>query len=220
MASFYMAPQPTAAGVQYTLEPYYAAGSSESKSLVLRSNPPDYFKPYSAYLTQAFGKYNPALRHPTDPNSRLPGWIFSNKQEQQVRQLVNQIISGQLAPMAAPVQTAPVLQSGLKNQFVMTAPGFQSAIPGTPTMVPISVSDGQINPRMQTISVIKPSVGETLFLSTGGQRYPMVVQSVETSGPYITGATVKLGDQTSSIKLNPELTWIVPGYDVPHSIEL
>jgi len=198
--------------VQWSLEPYYAAGATESKSVVLRSIPQDYFKPYSGYLTNLQGKWNPGLRHPTNPDLRLPGWIFSNKQEPQVRQLVQQIVSGQVAPMAAPAPT--LIQQGQPNQFAM-------AMPGQPTMVPISTTGNQITPRMQTISVIRPIVGETLYLVTGGQRYPMIVQSVEeTPNGYVKGATVRLGDQISAIKLNPNFEWEVPGYNVPHSIEL
>ena len=115
-----MGPQ-TIQQVQWTLEPYYAKGATESKSVVLRSNPEAYFKPYATYLTQASGKFNPALSHPTDPNVRLPGWIFPGRSEPQVRQLVQQIVAGQIAPMAAPTPPptqSTMLQAGQPNQFL------------------------------------------------------------------------------------------------------
>lgn len=93
--------------VTWTLEPYYAPGATESKSVVLRSQPPDFFRPYSSYLTEARGRFNPHLSDPS--GGKLPGWIFSNKEEAQVRQLIERLV--QLPPMA---------------------------IPGPPTLIPIS----------------------------------------------------------------------------------
>ena len=87
-------------------------------------------------------------------------------------------------------------------------------------MLPISTAGGVINPKMQTISVIKPIVGEILYINVNGQRYPMTVQSVDMAGEYVIGAKVKLGDNISEIKLSPEFVWIVPGYNISHSIEL
>jgi hypothetical protein len=238
---------PVAPGqVQWSLEPYYAANATESKSVVLRSNPPDFFKNYSAYLTQINGRFNPALRHPNDPNSRLPGWIFSTKQDPQVRALVNQIVSGQIPPAAShnPLPQSSNLQ-GQPNQFnMMSMPGFQApgqsgfqtpgqpglpipgtpnfqiAAPGQPTLLPINTIGGQVQPRMQTISILKPAVGETLYLVVDGTRYPLLVESVEKTGDYVTAAAVKLGDQTSRIELNKSFEWVVPSYSTPHKIEL
>lgn len=222
-------------GVQWSLEPYFTA-DGVSRSKVLRSIPGDYFKKYSGNLTQISGKFNPQLKHPNDPNARLPGWIFSNKTEQQVRQLVTAIVAGQVQPIATQAQTyqAPsMLQSGVPGQFTMQAPGFpaqqpssfQSAIPGPSTLVPITTQGGQVNPRMQAVSVLKPVVGETLYIIVSGQRYPAVVQSITEEDGFTTKAITKVGEQLSEIELVsstpfPKMKWVVAGYTTPHSVDL
>lgn len=220
---------------QWSIQPYYSAGATESKSVVLRTEPQDALKQYSGNLTALHGKYNPGLQHPQIPGARLPGWIFSSKQEAQIRGLVNQIANGQVAPM-------PQAQNafGQPNQFTMTsAPGllqpaypnqyqpgsfqpnqFQPAQPGPSTMIPITVSNGQIIPKSQTIVIPKPVVGETMYVIVQGQKYPMIVQSVVTTpnGQYVKGATVKIGDQISQIELDNNFNWTIPGYSIEHSI--
>ena len=233
----YQATTPSGQQVQWSLDPYFAAGATESKSVVLRSIPEDFFKGYLVYFTQLSGKYNGALRHPTDTNSRLPGVIFPNSKADAVRELIQRILTGQVTPQAShgPSQQTisyqqPSAIQGQPNQFMMTAfgipqnptPGFSSALPGPSSTVSISTLGGQINPRMQTITTIKPVAGETIHLVVEGQRYPMIIKSVETSPntEYVVGATVEVGGQLSSLKLDPNFHFKIPGYATPHSVEL
>lgn len=65
------------------------------KSIVVRSEPEDYFKQYSAYLSQ-LGRFNPNLRARSG-QGKEPGWIFPKSKETDVQTLIDKITSGELA---------------------------------------------------------------------------------------------------------------------------
>lgn len=74
---------------QLSLSDYFGG-----KSIVLRSDPIDFFKSYSQHLTQLGGKWNPNLKAPSGVGV-LGGWIFPKSKEAQVRNGVAQITSVQ-----------------------------------------------------------------------------------------------------------------------------
>jgi hypothetical protein len=80
---------------QLSLSDYFGG-----KSIVLRSDPIDFFKSYSQHLTQLGGKWNPNLKAPAGVGV-LGGWIFPKSKEAQVRNGVAQITSGQVQPQAS-----------------------------------------------------------------------------------------------------------------------
>lgn len=82
-------------------QPEVSLNDYTERSIVLRSNPPDFFKPYSRFLTQVSGKWNPNLKDPSRQGV-LPGWIFPKSKQAQVQQAVQQILSGQI-PAQSPV---------------------------------------------------------------------------------------------------------------------
>lgn len=104
------------------------------KSIVLRSNPADFFKNYSGHLTPLMGKYIPSLDYPVKGGAtKVPGWIFPKKNEPQVRQMLQMIISGQV-PQAAPSYQQPS-QSPSFGQTLAPTGSF-----GQPTSIAPSAS--------------------------------------------------------------------------------
>lgn len=182
--------------VNWTLNPYYKVGSTESRSIVLRSDPADFFRKYSDALGQ-FGTWNPSLVHPTDPNGRLPGWIFPSKKETEVRKLIESIINGSIEPTT-----------------------LQSAQPGSSQIIPIMTTSQEVISRVQTITLIRPIVGDTLYLSVNGIRYPIEVKSItKIQDEIITEAIVSLGTNNFTIRLS-DFKWQLVDYKVTHKIEL
>lgn len=76
-------------------QPQISLDDYTAKSIVLRAVPEDFFRPYSQFLSQQplNGKYNPNLRDPSGQGIK-PGWIFPKTKEAQVRQAIQQILSG------------------------------------------------------------------------------------------------------------------------------
>lgn len=112
---------------QVTLVDYFGG-----KSVVLRSIPTDYFKPYSEFLTGLTGKWNPYLKDPSGQGT-LGGWIFPKKNEAQVRQGVQQILTGQV-PAQAVAATGSVLTT-VQGQTLTTL-GTQQPQPFFQTQQP------------------------------------------------------------------------------------
>ena len=81
-------------------QPQLSLNSYTEKSIVLRSNPIDFFKSYSQHLTQLGGKWNPNLKDPSGVGI-LGGWIFPKSKEAAVRNGVAQITSGKVQPQAS-----------------------------------------------------------------------------------------------------------------------
>lgn len=89
---------------QVTLNDYFGG-----KSIVLRSVPEDFFKPYATFLMDLTGKWNPNLKDPSGQGT-LGGWIFPKTREIQVWQGIQQIISGQV-PAQSAIPRAPTTGS-------------------------------------------------------------------------------------------------------------
>ena len=191
--------------MSYTITPY------SEKSIVLRTTPANLFQPYSEYLKNANGKYNPNLKHPTTPDAKLPGWIFSNKHEQNVRHVAESILN--TINSQTPQTTYP-------GSSQTAYPGSsQTAYPG-PSQTAYS---GPTVPGRSTLiatpTQVTPEVGKTLYLVTPEGRYPMTITGIEKCGPYVTGADIKFGEQLSKIVLGSDYRWQVPGFNTLHTIE-
>jgi len=195
-------------------------------SVALFSQPQDFFRPYSQYLKQIGGKFNYNLRG-------RPGWIFSKSREQELRQTVSQIVSGQMPARAQPTYgpSAPATQQGLAgilqaNQPMLAAP-MQAKFPppGESPIVqpfPISMLPGAVPSGYQQVivTVPRPEAGKTLLFETGGQKFPVTVESVQQSGGIVDAAVIQLSDgQRTQIKLEGS-EWKIPGFAQPHSISV
>jgi hypothetical protein len=207
------------------------------KSIVLRSDPEDFFKPYSTFLTQFSGKWNDKLKNPTD-TGKLAGWIFPKTREDAVRQGLTQILSGQVPAQA--VYTAPTQNQSLLTvsnpttlqQMLSTVqartmgqsqPVFeiQNAVPVGPLTIP-NVTTPLIPQGYQQVTyiAIKPVVGQTLQLNIAGQKIPVAVESVEVNNDITNQAIVVTPDgQRTMIRLNND-QWSIPNYQQGHSISL
>lgn len=228
---------------QISLNDYFGG-----KSVVLRAVPEDFFKPYSEFLTQLNGKWNPNLKHPNDPTGqqglKLAGWIFSKAKEPQVRQAIQQILSGQVpaqpkayAPTPGysqgqmlnnpPVNTLQQLLSAAHGRSISQippgsqSPVFTSAVP-VGTLPQFGTPVGTAPPGYQQVSyvVIKPEVNGTLQLTIGNNKIPVIVQSVETQNGITNKAIIQLPDgQKTYIHLMND-QWVIPKFDQPHSVSL
>ena len=168
------------------------------KAIVLRSQPEDYFKPYSTYLTQLFGRWNPNLTSPTG-QGKLGGWIFSKKREQELRDLVANITSGSLQPIAPSYRK----QSTLYTDSPIFKPSFKQ------------MSDSPIPVGYQCI--IKPMQGDILYLNVGGQKHPINIQSSTSTKDIVDNAIFTLNGQTSKMQLVGGI-WQIPLFEQEHSI--
>jgi hypothetical protein len=70
------------------------------KSIVVRTEPTEFLKPYAGNLTAVSGKWNYGLKDPTG-TAKLGGWIFPKKNETQVREVLSGIIQGTVQPSSA-----------------------------------------------------------------------------------------------------------------------
>lgn len=69
--------------------------------------PPGYLNQYSQYFQNLGGKYDEIIQGPIGNSYLIGRWIFNSRKEQEVRRLLDQILSGQLLP---PEQLAPAQQ--------------------------------------------------------------------------------------------------------------
>ena len=99
---------------QYSLTEYFGG-----KSLVLRSIPTDFFKPYSNHLTQAGGKWNANLKDPSGVGV-LGGWIIAKSKTAQAQSAITQIMSGQV--QAQPSYSSNQGQTDTLQQAIYGAP--------------------------------------------------------------------------------------------------
>lgn len=230
---------------QISLNDYFGG-----KSVVLRAIPEDFFKPYSEFLTQFSGKWNPHLKHPSGQEGvKLAGWIFPKTKEEQVRQAITQILSGSVptqsrAPTPGlsqgqvhtlntlgaqpPVNTLQQLLSAAQARTMAQAPaGNQSPVftSSTPigTLPPVEGTPvGTAPPGYQQVTyvVIKPEIGGTLQLMTNGQKVAAKVESVETQNGITNKAVIQLPDGQRTYIRLMNDQWLIPKFDEPHSISL
>jgi hypothetical protein len=229
-------------------QPQISLDSYSEKAIVLRAVPDDYFKAYANFLKELGGTWNPYLKAPSGQGV-LGGWIFPKKKEDQVRQGVNQILSGQVTPqpvyssqpqtLLTQQQPQPLLtlqqpqvitnqpQTNNLQQLLSTAQARHMSVQTTtPVMTVPTVNScipiSSIPPGYQQIIyiVIKPEVGGTLHLNAGGQKIPVKVESVEMSNGITNQAIIKLPDnQETMIRLTDD-HWTIPNYEEAHSISL
>lgn len=149
----------------------YQLESYSDRSIVLRSTPPDFFKPYSDTL-KAYGKYNPHL-------TGGAGWIFPLKKKEEVETVLQTILQG----------------NGTKN-----------------------VRD----PRYQMVlcPVVKPKVGDTLFLYLRENKVPLKVVDLIWDPKGTSSATVESSTEgnvhTMVLKFGQ---WQIPDIAEVHRID-
>lgn len=186
------------------------------KSIVVRTTPEDFLKNYSQHLTAATGKWIPSLDYPAKGGpTKKAGWIFPKKNEQQVRQIIQQILGGSV-PQAPPayLQKSPpqngVLAVGSESPVVLsTAP---------PPQAPLTLAPPFGHQHYNSI-VIKPTLGSTLTITVGDQKFPVSIDSLQEDRGMIIGAVVKFPDGSrTEIQLEPP-RWQVKGYPREHTIK-
>ncbi len=198
------------------MQPQVIIKDYSSKSVVLRAVPEDYFKPYSQKLTEVGGKWNPYLKEPQGSQNVLGGWIFQKTKENEVKQLVNQILSGQVAqapPKYSPLpSSAPTIMNGSPQPAIFGSLQHAGLVrAGVPPAV---------RPGYQQIELIKPEVGGTLYLELGGSKHPIKVESVQEEQGIVVSATILLPDgQRTQISIQKP-QWKIVGLPNEHSIIL
>uniref|UniRef100_A0A6C0IZG3 Uncharacterized protein n=1 Tax=viral metagenome TaxID=1070528 RepID=A0A6C0IZG3_9ZZZZ len=123
------------------MQPQFEIHDYTDKSIVVRVNPEDFLRNYSGHLVNLNGKWNPGLDYPVKGgSSKRGGWIFSKKNEPQVRQLLQMILTGQvpqaspsftqtLAPEAAPYNPTPTPSIAPSASFLAAAAATASPQP-------------------------------------------------------------------------------------------
>lgn len=210
---------------QVTVQDYFGG-----KSIVVRAVPEDFFKPYSEYLTNVTGKWNPNLKDPSG-EGKMPGWIFPKSKEPQVRQAIQNILSGQVTAQV-PRYSHHTTTSSPQTVSMSNAGGLQNALSALHAREigiapPVQVTQSSLlTPSIPAgyqevrYLVIKPVTGGTLKINVNNQVIPVTVESVETENGFTTKAIVAIPDgQKTTIHLMND-QWKIVGYDIPHTINL
>lgn len=150
------------------MQPQVDVRDYSERSIVARTVPEDFLRNYSGHLVNLNGKWNPNLKDPSG-QAKLGGWIFPKKNEQQVRQLLQMIVAGQVpqappsyqqAPSFAPTlaPSAGFLTSaiGSTSQQTPSASLLTSAIGSTAQRAPPMRSTPSNLPVMVTPSISNP----------------------------------------------------------------
>jgi hypothetical protein len=176
---------------------------------VLRSNPPDFFKPYAENLKALNGKWNGMLKAP-DGFTIMGGWIFSNKGAEGVRQFAEAAVVGQVQPIAHQTPT---------QQYQRP----MAVVPGGGPTVPIGYAPSQpiLTPTTQSMQIFKPFIGQPIKLQMGGNIFAAQVLNVTTDQfGLVSEAQIRLADgQVTMIKVTPP-RWTIPGLEQPHDITI
>ena len=151
------------------MQPQIELHDYTDRSIVVRTNPQDFFKPYSEYLTQYSGKFIPGLDYPNKGGqTKVPGWIFPKKNEAQVRQALSQILSGQVAqapPSYHQPQSRSIPPTSLLTSVVpMQQPQSRATPPASLLTSVVSIQQQQ-QPALPTVSA--PSAPNILSLVPG-----------------------------------------------------
>lgn len=204
-------------------QPSISVNDYSPVSIVVRSQPDDFLKPYAGILTSHSGKWNPNLKAPTG-SGRLGGWIFPKKNEAAVREALSNILGGAQAPIpsARQLQYSARQESRQGTAVRPTSPTTQQVRPVTvPTRKPLT---GAILPggapagfQQMMITVIKPEVGQTLNLTAEGQT--VAVQVIEKIDDRQFKIQMGEGDDAQYSFIALETAWKVPGYCAEHVIE-
>lgn len=184
------------------------------KSVVLRSIPEDFFKPYSGFLTQFSGKWNPNLKHPNDPSgaTKLGGWIFPKKNEAQVQQAVQQIQTGQVPQQQPVYSTQSSLNQG-QTQTLLTL-GSQQQPQNTLQQLMLSAAQARNMGNQSPITSAVP-IGP---LPTSG---PLTTISLDPSGGTpLPPLTSHLAPQIPSVPLGyQQVTYVVIKPEVGQTLQ-
>lgn len=141
-------------------------------------------KPYKDALMAVHGKYNPNLKDPTNPAQKAPGFIFSNKQLPAVQQLLQQIQTGAVQPVAATTpRRGGYAGRGARGGYGGTTPTrVAPAAPVPPANVrlpgdaaPIKVAMPTIEYQTVTYRVVKPAVDMKANIIRDGTQTPTTV---------------------------------------------
>ena len=208
-----------------------------AKSIVLRSIPTDFFKQYSQHLTQpdVAGKWNPGLKEPPGSQNVLAGWIFPKRFEARVRQVVDQIVSGQVGQAPPKWMAQPAAPTFATGPTFAPAPSF--SLPSTPSVFGQLRHPGLIAPPTSSPQVVpqltaapqmaptfappplpvmpahKPTVEGNIQLELGGYKYHVTMESLNGN----TAILLLPDGQKAHIELEGS-EWKITGFPQPHSI--
>lgn len=174
------------------MQPQFDIRDYTDRSIVVRANPTDALKQYSGMLTPFSGKWNPGLGA-TGPSD--PNKVPGWIFPKKNEAQIRQLLGQISQGIVSPIQTSP------------TAPLTLTA------SLPVIGGSGV---------TAFPAVGSTVQLDLGNQKFPMVIQSIEsTSNGLVQSAVVRLSDgQQARIELETRPTWKIPGFTQNHSVTL
>ena len=190
------------AQVVYTIVEY------TPKSIVLRSTPDDFFQLYRPILesSELMGKWNSRLKSPNGGEEKLPGWIFPKKHQDQVKDVVEKIVSGKIPPPKS-------LQEMISGQALH----IENSGLSSPLNLPLTSITGY---QQVTYTVLKPEVGGVVQLCLREHKFPMKIESVQTDGDVIDQATFSLADGQRGVIRLEWGRWHVVGLNETHMITL